>query len=848
MEYESLATLIMTTILRHRQIEALKRALLAILPADAILWRPRDLAVYSYDAAQEVHRPDLVVLPSSTEEVVAVVAACRDFGVPVTPRGSATSLSGGPVPVRGGVVVSLTRMNRILEIDEANLRAVVQPGVINQDLADEVARRGLMYAPDPASQIACSLGGNVAENAGGPHCLKYGVTANHVTSLVAVTADASVLRLGGKELLSPGLDLRGLVIGSEGTLAVVTEITCRLLPAPPAIVAALACFASIEDAADAVSDIIAAGLLPATIEMIDRTVIQAIEMYDRVGYPEDVEAVLVVEMDGLASALTAQVRIVEEICRARRALRFEWAEAEAERERLWRGRKGATAALSFLAPAKLSTDVSVPRSRLAEALAQVAEISRRFEIPIGNVFHAGDGNLHPQVLFDPRDPDQVRRATAADEAITEMALRFGGVITGEHGIGSEKRKFMSLAYTEHELRAMAWVKEAFDPAGLLNPDKVLPELGPEKPPEPAGSTRVSGPPEGTAQPQSVDEVASTQRACEETGRWLNVSAHSLMCSDEAIDLDLSRLTGVVAYDPGNLTVTVRAGTPVEELLTVLAENRQTLGAWRYLSGTTIGALAATAWPTPAISRYGAPRDFILGMAVVARGRVLRVGSSCVKNASGYALERLFTGSFSSLGVIVEVTLRTHPLPEAEESLAFVGSGDALRSFVRWLVMSPLPLERVVAKPLDLDGDVRWTVEVAVSGFEAEVREALSILQSAASDCGLAPAEVSAGPFASTPDVPGLPASHADRLTFLCYPLHAALDEALRLGVRVREYWPLVGILCIDAGGETHSPYRLSGSAEDLLVNRPPAEKAILARLKSRFDPFCTLPPWFSSRS
>ncbi|MCX7598317.1 MAG: FAD-binding protein [Armatimonadetes bacterium] len=829
-----------------QRVEVIKKALLGFLPLDGVLWRPRELEVYSYDAARDVHRPDLVVLPRTTEEVLAAVAVCRDFGVPVTPRGSATSLSGGPVPVRGGVVLSLTRMNRILEIDEGNLRAVVQPGVINQDLADEVARRGLMYAPDPASQIACSLGGNVAENAGGPHCLKYGVTANHVTGLVAVTADASLLRLGGQELLSPGLDLRGLLIGSEGTLAVVTEITCRLLPAPPAVVAALACFASVEDAADAVSDIIAAGMLPATIEMIDRTVIQAIEMYDRIGYPQDVEAVLVLEVDGLPGAVAAQVTVVEEICRARRALRFEWAEAEAERERLWRGRKGATAALSFLAPAKLSTDVSVPRSRLAEALSQVAEISRRFDIPIGNVFHAGDGNLHPQVLFDPRDPDQVRRATAADEAITEMALRFGGVITGEHGIGSEKRKFMPLAYTEDELRAMAWVKEAFDPAGILNPDKVLPEFSPEKPPARVDPAGTSGLREGFARPQSLDEVASIHRACEETAHRLNVSAHSLMHSDDALDVDLSCLTGVVAYDPGNLTVTVRAGTPIEELQQVLAESRQTIGAWRRLSGTSVGALAATAWPTAAISRYGGARDFILGMTVVVRGRLLRLGSSCVKNASGYALERLFTGSFSCLGVIAEVTLRTHPLPDAEQSLVLVGAGEALRAFVAWLLVSPLPFEHVIVRPLDGDGCAQWCIQVAVSGFGAEVQEALSILRPVARDCGLVWADSCFLSFPPSADVPGLGASQESPPVFFCYPLRMALDEALRLRERLQEYWPLAGILRTASTGETISSYRLATSAEDLFVNHPAAETAILTRLKSRFDPFCILPPWFSS--
>ena len=829
------------TQLQDRRIEALKTALLRTLPAGAVLWRPRDLEVYSYDAAQEIRRPDLVVLPSSTEEVVAVVAACRDLRVPLTPRGSATSLSGGPVPVKGGVVLGLTRMNRILEIDEANLRAVVQPGVINQDLADEVAKRGLMYAPDPASQIACSLGGNVAENAGGPHCLKYGVTANHVTGLVAVTADASVMRLGGKALLSPGLDLRGVVLGSEGTLAVVTEIICRLLPAPPAVVAVLACFGSIEDAADAVSDIIAAGMLPATIEMIDRTVIQAIELYDRIGYPRDVEAVLVLEVDGMPASLPWQVQRIEEICLARRALRFEWADAEAERERLWRGRKGATAALSFLAPAKLSTDVSVPRSRLAEALAQVAEISQRFAIPIGNVFHAGDGNLHPQVLFDPRDPDQARRAVAADEAVTEMALRLGGVITGEHGIGSEKRKFMRLAYTDDELRAMAWLKEAFDPGGLLNPGKVLPDLGPEELTHAPAAMPASVPPQNVVQPKSSDEVAEIQRACEKAGRALNVSAHSLMCSDAALDLDLSGLRGIVAYDPGNLTITARAGTPLEELLAVLAEAGQTIGSWRHvLPNTTVGALAATAWPTPALARYGAPRDFILGMTVVAHGRVLRLGSSCVKNVSGYALERLFTGSFSCLGIIVEVTLRTHPLPEAEEVVALVGSEAALRSFVGWLLTRYLPLERVVAKPSD--GGGLWCVEVVVGGLGVEVREALSALRLAAADCGFAAADADrCGPRDS--DAFGLSPCGERVGSFFCYPPAAALDEALRLGPAVIEYWPLAGILLMPDNVASDGPQRLASSAQDLFWDRPAPEAAVMARLKSRFDPVGILPPW-----
>ncbi len=807
-------------------VEALKEA----LGPDAVLTSRRDLEVYSYDATLRHSLPDAVVLPQSTDQVAAVVRLCRRFEVPVVPRGSATSLSGGPVPVRGGVVMALTRMNRILEIDEANLRAVVQPGLINADLNDAVAARGLMYAPDPASQLACSMGGNVAENAGGPHCLKYGVTANHVTGLTAVTADGEVVRLGGKALAWPGLDLRGLVIGSEGTLAIVTEIVCRLLPDPPARVTMLACFNTINDASRAVSEVIAAGLLPATIEMIDRTVIEAVEMYESLGYPRDVEAVLVIEIDGLAAALPPQVEQVQEICRRCGATRFEWADSDEQRERLWRGRKGATAALAVIAPAKLSTDVTVPRSRLPEALAEVAEISRRFNIPIGNVFHAGDGNLHPQVLFDPRDQEQMARAIAADEAITEMALRYGGVLTGEHGIGSEKRKYMTRAFGRLELEAMWAAKEAFDSAGLLNPDKVLPDRSEVQALRAAVPAAVLAVSPGQVSVRSPADVAEALASCAKAGIRAHCSAQSRLPTDAAeVDIVLNA-ADVLDYDADNLTVTVAAGMSVGELQSILAAHGQAASAWRCLPpDITLGALAALAWPTPSCPRHGLPRDFILGITVATARGCMAFGSSCVKNVAGYAIERLFIGNCCTLGVITALTLRTFPLPQHELTLTAHMPLDALSAVSAWLARQPLAVDWVRARP----AGEHWHVAIALAGYREEVDEAASTIREQLQRTGAGMSEDAGGAW--TPPLP-----HDE-----IFAIATAPAEACQLAAQLSavEVWPLAGIIWTQTPPAQLPPdaHVLSLSASRVLTDS--ALPDTVRKLKDHFDPANVLPPW-----
>lgn len=824
------------------------------LGTDAVLTESRDLQLYGYDATLHMATPEAVVLPTATEQVVTTVAVCSEEGIPLTPRGSATSLSGGPVPVHGGVVISLTRMNRILDIDEANMRAVVEAGVINADLNDALAARDMMYAPDPASQIACTMGGNVAENAGGPHCLKYGVTVNHVTGLTVVTADAQVVQLGSKAALSPGLDLRGVVIGSEGTLAIVTEIICRLLPQPPALVTMLACFGSIEDAAGAVSDIIATGLLPATIEMVDRLVISAIEQQESLGYPEDVEAVLVVEIDGMAEALRPQVAKVQEICRTRNVMRFEWADDEAERERLWKGRKGATAALALLAPAKLSTDVTVPRTRLPEALAEIAEISRRFGIPIGNVFHAGDGNLHPQVIFDPRDRYQMARAMGADEAITEMALRYGGVLTGEHGVGSEKRKWMTKAYGPAELRAMWAVKRAFDPRELLNPGKVLPDEADIQSVEQLSfAGRLPNVQAGQLSAVSADEVASVIGAAFEAGLPVNVSDQSCLRRDDCLDIDLRQLDRIIDYDAGNLTISVGAGMRLGALLEVLAERGQTIGPWQDLPRElTVGHLAATAMPTPALTRYGSVRDVVLGLQVVAGNKLVKLGSSCVKNVAGYALERLFVGSFCIFGPIVAVTLRTHPLPQATATvIAHCGEGAVVARLSRELAHATLPLTWAMVSPAakgppGLAASARWTVAVKLGGWREEVEAAVEAVKRCAREQGAEPAEVLDGAEPEL-DMKWL-AGGGTQPCLLAMPQEDAMAFALERPDVVEAVWPLAGIVLVqcDTARElesTRDALLPMSAAEVVSAAAHPAIARVTRELKNFFDPHGLLPPW-----
>ncbi len=453
---------------------SLVQQLEGIVGRSGVLTSPAELSVYGYDGSIERRQPDVVVLPTTTEQVAAVMRMASSAGVPVTVRGAGTGVSGGSVPVGGGIVLGTARMKRILEINAEDRYAVVEPGVINVEVTAAAAPYGLAYVPDPSSQTVSTIGGNVAENAGGPHCLAYGMTTNHVLGLEVVLADGEVVMLGGVAPDAPGYDVRGVLIGSEGTLAIVTKIIVRLVPQPTAARTLLAIFGQLEDAGRAVSAIIAAGLVPAALEIMDGTMMRAVEAAVHAGYPPDAEAVLLVEVDGFAEGLDEMSADIEQICRRNGARELRLAATADERAALWRGRKSAFGAMGRIAPAYYIQDGVVPRSRLPEALRHVGDVARKHGLTIANVLHAGDGNLHPLVAFDPRQPNVMHTVRAASADILKTCVDLGGVITGEHGVGLEKQEYMRWYFSESDLAPMRALKAAFDARTLLNPGKIFP--------------------------------------------------------------------------------------------------------------------------------------------------------------------------------------------------------------------------------------------------------------------------------------------------------------------------------------------------------------------------------------
>jgi len=435
-----------------------------------------NLRLYGYDAYLEERRPDAVVFVHATEEVAGVVKVCNKWGVPFVARGGGTNLSGGTIPVKGGVVIEMIRMNKILEIDTRNLRARVQPGMFNLEFGNALAPLGYQYLPDPASQKAATLGGNVAENSGGPHCFKYGVTTNHVVGLTVVLPDGEIARFGGKAPDAPGYDLTGVFVGSEGTLGICTEIVTRILRLPEGIKTLLAIYDSIEEGSETVSAIVAAGMVPATLEMMDQLVIQAVEASIKCGFPLDCATVLIIELDGLKDDLEQQAEAIADLCRKNGAREVRVAKNDAERAALWAGRRGAFGAVARITPSYLVCDGSVPRTELPKILRKVAEVGKKYDLKIPNVFHAGDGNLHPLILFDWRDAEQKARVMKAGMEILELCVQVGGTISGEHGVGIEKIDAMRLVFSEREIDAQRNIKRAFDPKDVANPGKIFPAV------------------------------------------------------------------------------------------------------------------------------------------------------------------------------------------------------------------------------------------------------------------------------------------------------------------------------------------------------------------------------------
>ena len=457
----------------------------AIVGDANVVSHPEDLLVFEYDGSIDRGMPEAVVFPSTVEEVSRAMALAYREGVPVVGRGSGTGLSGGAISPPGGIQIAFTRMNRILEVDAENRTVTVEPGVINLDLDVHAHRFGLRYAPDPSSQKACSLGGNVAENAGGPHCLAYGTTTNHVLGMEVVLEDGSVTYLGslaGSPVYEiPGYDLRGVFVGSEGTFGVATKIVLRLLALPEAVKTFLGVFPDVDSACSAVSAVIGHGIVPAALEMIDSLSIRAVQSVADLGYPEDAGAVLLIELEGLREEVDEIGAEVEAALWETGATQLKVAEEEEERTALWAGRKGALGALGSLAPNYYLIDGVVPRTQLATVLREVARISEKYGIPIANVFHAGDGNLHPCLLFDERQPGALQKIVEAGTEVLKVCVDAGGTLTGEHGVGLEKKDQMPLVFTEDDMAVMRQVRDAFAPANRLNPGKIFPGGPPHQP-------------------------------------------------------------------------------------------------------------------------------------------------------------------------------------------------------------------------------------------------------------------------------------------------------------------------------------------------------------------------------
>ena len=458
---------------RAEIVEALRR----IVPGEGVISLPGEMRAYETDGLTAYRQmPLVVVLPETVAQVSAVLRYAFENEIKVVPRGAGTSLSGGALPLADGILLGMARFNRVLDVDYDNRCAVVQPGVTNLAITRAVEQAGFYYAPDPSSQIACTIGGNVAENSGGVHCLKYGLTTNNVLGIEMVLITGEVIRLGGKHLDSEGYDLLGLMTGSEGLLGVVTEVTVRILQKPETARAVLVGFPTSIDAGQCVADIISAGIIPGGMEMMDSPAIHAAEDFVRAGYPLDVEALLIVELDGPQVEVDQLIARVSDIARANRAATLRVSNSEDERLLFWAGRKAAFPAVGRISPDYLCMDGTIPRKRLPEVLTGMAELSRKYGLRVANVFHAGDGNLHPLILFDANDPDELDRAEKFGADILRLCVKVGGVLTGEHGVGIEKRDLMPEMFSETDLNQQQRVKCAFDDRSLLNPGKVFPTL------------------------------------------------------------------------------------------------------------------------------------------------------------------------------------------------------------------------------------------------------------------------------------------------------------------------------------------------------------------------------------
>ena len=658
----------------------------AIVGRENVLAKADELLVYECDGLpHHKHRPRAVVFPSSTEETSAIMRELARAEVPFTPRGAGTGLSGGALALNSGVVIEFSRMRKILHIDVKNRLAVVQPGVVNLHVSRAALPYDLYYVPDPSSQPTCTIGGNIAESAGGIHCLKYGTTTDHVVGCRVVLPGGEVVDLGGVES-SAGYDLLGAFVGSEGTFGIATEATLKLSPIPPAVRTLLAEFGEVDDASHAVSAIIAAGVMPAALEMMDREIIRAVEAsIFAAGLPPDAGAALLIELDGIEAGLDDEARKVTSICMEYGARNCRLARDEVERKKLWAARKGAFGAIGRISPDSMIQDAVVPRSRLPEVMRAAYDIANRYQLRIANVFHAGDGNLHPLICFDSRFPEEVRRVKEAGRELMEVCVSVGGTITGEHGVGLDKRELLPLIFSESDMNAMLSVRRAFDPLGLCNPGKIIPMLsgcGEARAVSDVNSAPLAPRPKSHLPLDSTEAISEIIKHAAATGRTMTpAGGRTLLNTDptESLLIDLSRLNKIIEHEPADLIAVAQAGVTLAAFNKKLSENGQWLPLDPPDDGrATLGGIVATGLGGAQQFGYGRPRGSVIGMTVVlADGSIIKAGGRVVKNVAGYDLCKLFTGSYGTLGVITEITFKLRPRPAREATVIATGKPSEL---------------------------------------------------------------------------------------------------------------------------------------------------------------------------
>ena len=701
------------------------QTLTTLFKKEQLALHPVELITYEVDAGFDRGKPDGVFFPESAAEVSRIMRWASETKTPLVARGAGTGLSGGAVAEHGGIIIEFARMKRILDFDVTNRCGVVEPGLVNLTLDGEARKQGLYFPPDPSSQRSSVLGGNIGENSGGPHCFKYGVTTNYVTGLEVVLASGEIIQVGGPALDYPGDDLCGVLVGSEGTLGIFTKAFVRFIPNPPGVRTLMVAFPSLEAAGNAVSAVIAAGLTPATLEMMDQKIMQIIEAYSPSGLPVQAEAGLIVEIDGYVAGLDSQMEELADILTGQGGFDLRIAQSEAERQQIWYGRKSVAGAFARLSPNTYLVDVTVPRSRLADMLMAVNAVCARHNVEAGHVFHAGDGNLHPVLMCDVRDEPLMARVFRACDEIIELCVERNGSITGEHGVGIEKRRYMPAMYSGSELSAMLDLKAIFDPHHLLNPGKIFPD---ELPPPIYATPQM---PTGTYfAPTSADEAAAGLAALTAAGRAVQITSQpGEQQPGKRLILTTRKLTGIKTFSPADLYITVGAGTTVAEVNTFLTAHKLQTALISPWPTATVGDLLAANVNAPQRIRYGALRDNLLSTTVaLADGRVIQAGRVVVKNVAGYDLPKLFVGSQGTLGLMIDVTLKLYPLPRQRRSIcvpvATVAAGmavvNAISSELRINAGVVLCPAQQLAEPLPMPYAVVMTMEGIPEDVESEL--------------------------------------------------------------------------------------------------------------------------------